>query len=192
MSDLPEAKTGGHTVAVFANRLSDADKGWEKLVAEAGRLCGRNDWQVLVLAQGGDICRPLLSAARDSGAEVVVLADESLEPSSLPKGVLLEVVPDEAARLAHVSDLADGYLVMPTSLAAIRDLHRCWALSGGGSGGRPVAMLNRNRAFEVFRGYAQDILNQSISNSERVLMFADALDELVPRLQRALDAQTGW
>lgn len=187
---LEEPPVLGHTVAVFAGRLTAQEKGWEQVVSEAGRLCAENRWRVLVLAEGDNLCRPLLQAARRAGAEVLVVADEVVEPASLPKGVLLEVIEDADTRLMRVSDVADGFLILPTTLASIRDLHKAWVLAGGGSGGRPVAMLNRNRAYEVFRGFTQDILNQSLANSDRLLMFADTVEDLLPRLQRALDMQT--
>lgn len=176
-----------HSVAIFAGRIPGQEKGWNKIIASAGALCARNGWRIIMLADGANVCAPLLAAACEAGSRVMVVGTELVDAQSLPDGVELVVVDEEAERLQRVSDLVDGFLVLPTTLTSIREMYKVWVLAGGGSSGRPVAMLNRNRAFEVFRGYTQDVLTPSIANSERLLMFADTLDELVPRLQKVLD-----
>lgn len=185
--DFGPREEGTHTVAIFAGRIPGQDKGWNKVIANAGALCARNGWRIIVLADGANVCRPLLEAARQAGAAVMVVGTDLVDAQSLPEGAVLETVEDEEERLQRVSDLVDGFLVLPTTLTSIREMYKVWVLAGGGSSGRPVAMLNRHRAFEVFRGYTQDVLNSSIANLDRLLMFADTLDELVPRLQKVLD-----
>ena len=49
-----------------------------------------------------------------------------------------------------------------------------------------MALLNRNRAYEVLRGYAMDVVSHSLTNSDRLVLFADTVEDLWARLDRAL------
>lgn len=183
----PETPEAAHTVAVFAAPIKGQEEGWEAMLAEAGRQCAVRKWRLIFLAENGNYCPGLIAAARAAGGEVLVLSDEAIPADTLPQGAVAETVSDAGERLQEASDLADGFLCLPTSLLSVRSLLNIWSRAGGGSSGKPVAFLNRNRAYEVMRGYAQDVLSQSLPMTDRLMMFSDNLDDLTAKLQRELD-----
>jgi hypothetical protein len=61
-----------------------------------------------------------------------------------------------------------------------------WVLAGGGSSGKPVALLNRNRAYEALRGLFVDVFSHSLAKSDRMMVFADTVEELWNQLKPGL------
>lgn len=178
-----------HTLGIFASASVPGDPEWARIMTLAGTLFARNKTAIVCLAENGAHCRPLVAACRAAGGEVRVLSDGSVNASALSDGVRIEIIADADARLQRMSDLSDALVGFPASLAAVASLFNVWVLAGGGSSGKPVALLNRNRAYEVVRGYAMDVLSHSLSNAERLMFFADTVEELWNKLQKALAGQ---
>ena len=66
--------------------------------------------------------------------------------------------------------------------------------AGGGAGGKPVVLFNRNRAFEAMRGMATDVLSHGIRRHDRFVQFADSVEDLwtkVPWLHQRGAASLG-
>ncbi len=82
--------------------------------------------------------------------------------------------------------MCDAYIGLPGSIGSVTSLYETWIDTGAD---KPVALLNRNRAYEVIRGFASDVLSHSVREWERKLQFADSIEELWNRLNRALPAR---
>jgi hypothetical protein len=92
--------------------------------------------------------------------------------------VIVERISDPDQRLARIAELAQVYIGLPGSLASASRLFSSWVKAGGGAGGRPVVLFNRNRAFEAMRGMATDVLSHGIRRHDRFVQFADSVEDL--------------
>src|SRR5690606_777377 len=90
-------------------------------------------------------------------------------------------------RLARVAELASVLVGLPGSLISASNLYATWVRGGGGAGGKPVGLLNRNRAFEVMRGMAQDVLSHRLRRHDRYVVFTDNVDDLWNKVSWALN-----
>jgi hypothetical protein len=78
------------------------------------------------------------------------------------------------------------FVGLPGSLASASELYKTWVRAGGGASGKPVVLLNRNRAFEVMRGLAADVLSHSVKRQDRMMVFTDNVEDLWNRVAWAL------
>ncbi len=181
-----EIAEGGPVLAVFADATAPGDADFPRILSAAGTLFARNGAKIICLGEKGAYCRPLITAADAAGASVTILSDGSLDADSFAEGTHVEIIPEEEMRYQHMSELADAFVGFPAGIVSARALFNVWVLAGGGSSGKPVALLNRNRAYEVLRGYAVDVLAHSLSNTDRLVIFSDTVEDLWVRLERVL------
>ena len=156
----------------------------------AGSLIARHGARLVCLAQGGDLPVPLITSARATGGDVLIVSDaDTVVPAALG-GVPIERHADTEARLRRVAALADLFVGLPGSLASAGELYRAWVRAGAGASGKPVVLLNRNRAFEAMRGMAADVLSHSVKRQDRMVVFTDNGEDLWNKIAWAL-AETG-
>ena len=79
------------------------------------------------------------------------------------------------------------YVALPGSLTSAIGLYRTWVRGGGGPGRKPVVFFDRNGAFKVIRGYASDIISNSIPNHDRYVQFADSTDDMWTKISWLVD-----
>jgi predicted Rossmann-fold nucleotide-binding protein len=175
---------GKPTLAVFASDKGPGDAERASIMSQAGTYFARKGARIVCLAEGKSIAIPLVTSARAVGGEIVVVGDESFALPRALSGIPLELLADPEARLARVAALADAFVGLPGSLASISSLYLSWLKAGGGGGGKPVLLYNRNNAFEVLRGYAADVLSHSVAHHERLIQFADSIEDLWARVAR--------
>lgn len=155
-------------------------------MSQAGSLLARRGVRIVTLAQDGTVAVPLVTSARAAGGEVLIVADEVVRVPAALASVPIERLGETEQRLARVAALADGFVGLPGSLASVGDLYRSWVRAGGGGAGKPVILLNRNRAFEVMRGMAADVLSHSVRRHDRMVVFTDNVDDLWNKIAWAL------
>jgi hypothetical protein len=156
----------------------------------AGGLIARHGARIVCLEHGNDLPIPLITAARAAGGEVLIVGDEVVHVPDALAGVPIERIAEGEARLHRVCQLAHGFVGLPGSLASAGDLYQCWVRAGGGASGKPVVLLNRNRAFEVMRGLAADVLSHSVKRQDRMVVFTDNVEDLWNKIHWAL-TETG-
>ena len=176
--------TTGPTLAVFASDKGPGDAERASIMSQAGTYFARKGARIVCLAEGRSTAIPLITSARAAGGEIIIVADETFELPRALSGVPLEQIADVEGRLARVAALADAFVGLPGSLASISSLYLSWLKSGGGAGAKPVVLYNRNNAFEVLRGYSADILSHSIRHHDRLMQFADSIEDLWTRVSR--------
>lgn len=171
------------TLAVFASDHGPGDAERSSIMSQAGTYFARRGARLVCLAEGASIAVPLVTSARAAGGDILIVADAGF---ALPRALgtlAVERLADVEERLTRVAALADVFVGLPGSLASISNLYRSWLKAGDG-GGKPVVLYNRNHAFEVLRGYDADILSHSIRHHERLIQFADSVEDLWNRVAR--------
>jgi predicted Rossmann-fold nucleotide-binding protein len=172
------ALRAGPTLAVFASDRGPGDPERATLMSQAGSLLARRGTRLVCLAEEDGLPVPLMTAARASGGDILVVADESFALPRALAEVPIERYPGPEARLFRVATLADVFVGLPGSLMSVQHLYQAWAKAGGGAGGKPVVLLNRNRAFEAVRGLYADVFSHSVKHADRYVQFADSVDDL--------------
>lgn len=173
-------------LAVFASDKGPGDPERSSLMSQAGTYFVKRGASIVCLAENGVIPVPLITAARTAGGTVRIVADETIVLPLALQGVTMDVVSDRAARMTRVAELADALVALPGSLASTTGLYGVWTASREKGRKSPVLMLNRHRAYEVVRGYAADVLSPGLPGHERVVQFADSIEDLWSRLQRLI------
>jgi hypothetical protein len=154
----------------------------------AGSLIARRGARIVSLAHGPTLAVPLITSARAAGGDVLIVADGETQLPAALLDVAVERHAEAEARLDRMAQLADLLVGLPGSLSSAADLYKSWVRTGGG---KPVVLLNRNRAFEVIRGLAADVLSHSVSRQERMLVFTDSVEDLWNKIAWALN-EAGW
>jgi hypothetical protein len=174
------------TLAVFAADQGPGDPERASIMSQAGAVFARRGVRIVCLAEGNGLPVPLITSARSSGGEVLVIGDGvvSLPPAlaSMP----IEQIADAQARIARIAKLADCFVGLPGSLASAASLYRAWVAAGAGASQKPVILLNRNRAFEVVRGMSADVLSHSVKQFDRMAVFSDTVEDLWNKVAWAL------
>jgi len=172
-----------YTLAVFASDQGPGDAERSSIMSQAGSFLAKQGAQIICLSSGGGICIPLITSARSAGGEVIIVADQEFEAPSALSDVPVERFSTQSEKLIRVGDLSDAFVGLPGSLVSVTSLFEAWTAAGSG---KPVALLNKNRAFEVMRGFVGDIVSSKVSNVERQLQFSDNIEELWSRLSRMM------
>jgi hypothetical protein len=175
------------TLAVFASDLGPGDPERASIMSQAGSMLARRGARIVCLAEAEAIAVPLITSARAGGGEVLIIADDEFKIPAALADVPLERISEREARLARMAALATVFVGLPGSLASASSLYSAWVRAGGGAGGKPVVLLNRNRAFEVLRGMAADVLSHSVKRHDRYVVFTDSIDDLWNKVSWALN-----
>lgn len=174
------------TLAVFASDKGPGDAERASLMSQAGTIFARHGVRMVCFADVTLDAIPLVQSARAAGGDVLVIADDGFQPPPALTDLAVERIDDPEARLRRVGELAQVFVGLPGSLASAAALYRAWQRAGAGASGKPVVLLNRNRAFEAMRGMAADILSHSVSQSERLVTFTDNIEDLWNKVSFAL------
>ncbi|MBK8085921.1 MAG: hypothetical protein IPK28_19980 [Devosia sp.] len=176
----------GQTLAVFASDKGPGDPERAPIMSQVGTILARHGVRIVCIADETLDTIPLVQGARSVGGNVLVVADEGFVPPAALGGLAIERIDDPEARLKRVGELAQCFVGLPGSLASAAALYRAWQRVGAGASGKPVVLLNRNRAFEAMRGMAADILSHSVPHSDRIVVFTDNVDDLWNKVNWAL------
>jgi predicted Rossmann-fold nucleotide-binding protein len=174
-------------LGVFASDRGPGDAERSSIMSQVGSFLARKGARLVVLADDGSIPVPLVTSARTAGGAVTLItAEDYTEPSAFG-GVTVEHVPDHEARLARLAQLSQLYVALPGSLATASSLYLTWVRGGGGAGRKPVIFFDHHDAFKVVRGYAADIIANSIKNYDRYVQFANSTDDLWNKISWLID-----
>jgi predicted Rossmann-fold nucleotide-binding protein len=177
---------GKPTLAVFASDKGPGDAERASIMSQAGTYFARKGARIICLAEGRSVAIPLITSARAAGGEIIVIGDDQFALPRALSGVPLEQIADAEARLGRVAGLSDAFIGLPGSLASISSLYLSWLKAGGGAGGKPVLLYNRNNAFEVLRGYVADVVSHSVRQHDRLIQFSDSIEDLWNRVSRLI------
>ena len=164
----------GPVIAVFASDRGPGDPERASLMTECGLMLARKGAHIVCLAENGVVPVPLITAARSAHGHVEVIADATIAMPPALADVPVTVLSSAEERHARLTAAASVFVALPGSLASATALFRAWSTGAG----RPVVMLNRNRAFEAIRGFTTDVLAASVPGYDRNIQFADNVDDL--------------
>lgn len=174
-------------LTVFASDQGPGDAERSSTMTQAGNYLARRGARILCLAERGELPIPLITAARAAGGEVLVIADASVALPRALSAVPIEVVPEPVARLARIGAETDAFIGLPGSLASVTSLFAAWTAARQAGRRQPVVLVNRNRAYEAVRGYAADVLSHGLKDYDRVVQFADSVEDMWIRTTRMLE-----
>lgn len=174
------------TLAVFASDKGPGDAERSSIMSQVGSFLAKQKVRLVCPANGPDLCVPLIKSAKAANGDVLVIADDNFVMPSALKGIELERLDEKQARQQKLSEICSAFVGLPGSLASVSNLYETWVATGSI---KPVALLNRNRAFEVLRGFAADVVSNSVKDAERQLLFADTIEDLWSRLSRNIAAK---
>jgi len=174
-------------LGLFASDHGPGDAERASIMSQVGSFLARKGARLVCLGDEGDVPVPLVTSARTAGGEVTLIAAEDyVEPPALG-GVVIEHVATREARLARLAVLSDLYVALPGSLVSATSLYLTWVRGGGGPGRKPVIFYDHNNAFKVVRGYAADVISNSIKNYDRYIQFATSTDDLWSKIGWLVD-----
>jgi predicted Rossmann-fold nucleotide-binding protein len=175
------------TIGIFASEHGPGNAERASIMTQAGGFFARKGARIVCLAEGDDVPVALVASARTAGGEVTLIAPQDyVEPAGLG-GVSIERLPTAEARLARLAALSAVYVALPGSLASASNLYLSWVRGGGGPGRKPVVFFDRNGAFKVIRGYAADVIADSIKSHDRYVQFADSIDDIWNKITWLID-----
>jgi hypothetical protein len=174
-------------LGIFASDHGRGDAERATIMSQAGSFLGRKGARLACLADDLESPIPLIVSARTVGAEVTLIAGDSFSEPSYLSGVTVEHLPTAEARVARLAELSTLYVALPGSLTSAIALYRTWVKGGGGAGRRPVVFYDRNGAFRVIRGYAGDVIANSIPNHDRYVQFADSIEDMWNKIVWLID-----
>lgn len=171
------------SLVIFASDQGPGDAERSSIMSQAGSFLAREGARIICINHGSDLCIPLITSARSAGGEVIILAEsEFVAPAGL-SDVPIERLSTKPEIYQRTGELADAFVGLPGSLASATSLFDAWTAAGEG---KPVALLNKNRAYEFLRGFMVDVMSSKIKNLDRHLHVADNIEDLWNRLSRHL------
>ncbi len=174
-------------LGVFASDHGPGDAERASIMSQVGSFLARKGARLVCLAEDGEVPVPLVTSARTAGGEVTLItAEDYTEPSAF-EGVVIEHIPDREARLARLAKLSTLYIALPGSLASATSLYLTWVRGGGGPGRKPVVFFDHHDAFKVVRGYAADVISNSIKSHDRYVQFATNVDDMWNKIAWLVD-----
>jgi hypothetical protein len=173
-------------LGVFTSDRGPGDAERASIMSQVGTFLGRKGARIVCLGDD-DVPVPLITSARTAGGDVTLIASADYSEPPAFEGVTVEHVPDREARLQRLAVLSQIYLALPGSLASASSLYLTWARGGGGAGRKPVVFYDHHDAFKVVRGYAADVISNSIKNHDRYVQFATNLDDMWNKISWLVD-----
>jgi hypothetical protein len=177
-------------LGVFASDFGPGDAERASVMSQVGSFLARKGARLVCIADKGEIPVPLITSARTSGGEVTLIACEDFVEPPAFSGVVVERVATREAGLLRMAELSTLYVALPGSLASASNLFLTWVRGGGGAGRRPVVFFDHNNAFKVVRGYAADVIANSIPDHDRFVQFANSTDDLWGKITWLIDQGT--
>ncbi len=165
-------------LGIFASDHGPGDAERASLMSQTGSFLARKGARLVCVAENNVVPVPLVTSARTAGGEVTLITDETYTDLSALSGVTIERLATPELRAARMAALSQVYVALPGSLASGIGLYRAWVKGGGGPGRKPVVFYDHNNAFKVVRGYAGDIIANSIPNHDRYVQFATSIDDM--------------
>lgn len=180
------SEVSGHTLAIFASENGPGDAERASIMSQVGSFLAKKGARLVCSASGDGLCIPLINSAVAAGGEVLIVSCPQSEVPEALSGIKVERFDTKEAEQRRISEIADALVGLPGSLRSVTSLYETWLQSDGKL---PVTLLNRNRAYEVMRGFAVDVLSHSLKDWENSLQIADNVDDMWNRLTRTFAAR---
>lgn len=173
----------GYNLALFASEKGPGDAERASIMSHTGTYLAKKGARLICPVLGGALGVPLVKSAIAAGGNVCVYATHAFNAPEALKNVEIERFATEAEMRQRLGTQVDAYIGLPGSLASATQLFQTWVDTGSE---KPMALLNRNKAFEVIRGFGADVLSHSVRNWEKKLLIAESVEDLWAKLPRII------
>jgi predicted Rossmann-fold nucleotide-binding protein len=174
-------------LGVFASDHGPGDAERASIMSQVGAFLARRGARIVCLGDEGNVPVPLVTSARTAGGEVTLISPGDYSEPLAFEGVTVEHIADREARLKRLAVLSQVYVALPGSLASATSLYLTWVRGGGGPGKKPVVFYDHRDAFKVVRGYAADVISNSVKGYDRYVQFATNVDDLWNKISWLVD-----
>ncbi len=173
-----------HSIAIFASDEGAGDPERGSIMAEAGSFLAMQNAQFICFAQKNSFCAPLITALNNAGGEVTIFCEQDFTlPSGLNKIKTKMLSSNEKEKYQQINEASDAFIALPGSLLSAKSLFEIWVATDRK---KPVALLNKNRAFEFMRGFGVDVVSHKVKKIDQHILFSDNIEDLWHRLNKAL------
>lgn len=175
------AQTAAITLAIFASDKGPGDAERSSIMSMAGAHFAKRGARLVCLAQKDTMPLPVITSARAAGGEVELVADETYVLPPALKGIAVQRIGDNKARIERVCAMVDCFVALPGSLQSVTNLYFCVANTGLDT---PVVLLNHRNAFEIVRGFCVDVFAHTNNKAYRNIQFADNVEDLWSKISK--------
>ncbi len=171
------------SLVIFASDRGPGDAERTAIMSQAGNLLARNGARIVCLAEDGVFPLALLTTAHLAGADIELVCDRETELPPVLGDIEKTIIENGKARYETLAEKADCLVGLPGSLASVSSLFLTIAEL---ETVRPMVFLNRNRAYEIIRGFSSDVFFHSFQKAHRNVQFVETVEEIWPRVQRLI------
>lgn len=157
---------------------------YQEIYRQAGEALARAGAQVVCVGDQNDYPRAFVQAILGAGGKVSMIAVEGGTLPDVPLGVEIRFVATREDAALQAMQTTDAIFALPAGIATTAALYHAWVAAGGAKSGKPVGLLNRDRAFEIVRGFVSDVANVGLGNTEKQIQISDNIEDLLNRLMR--------
>jgi hypothetical protein len=169
------------SVAVFADCGVTAHQAQYR---QAGASVARHGARLICVARNGQWPQALIDSAFAAGGAITVFTGPGEANLGLPHGIVLErCETDQDAAVSAVRQ-SQAIIGLAGGIDTAAALYAAWTGAGGANSQRPVGLLNRDRAYEVVRGFVGDIAANGRGGVDGLIQFSDSFEDLWNRLTR--------
>ncbi len=171
------------TLVIFASDKGPGDATRTGIMSQTGSWLAKHGAKLVCLVENDDIPVPLLKSACAKGAKIELIADKEYALPDVLQSITTRVIPDRAERLATLGEIAECFVILPGSLATATSHF----LTLKNLGARvPMVFLNKNKAFEIVRGFSADVFSHTFQQAHKNMQFAESVDEIWDSVNKLL------
>lgn len=173
-----------HSIAIFASDEGAGDPERSSIMAEVGFFLADKDVKTLCFAQNDSLCVPLITAINNAGGDITIFCEEGFVIPSALSDIKTELLSkNKKQKNQQINEASDAFIALPGSLLSAKSLFEIWVATDRE---KPVALLNKNRAFEFMRGFNTDIISHKVKKVDQHIIVSDNIEDLWHRLNKAL------
>jgi len=181
--EIEMAQTPLITLAIFASDKGTGDAERSSIMSQAGAYLAKKGAKLVCVAQNDMMPLPVITSARTAGGDVELIADQSYVLPPALKGIPVQRIGDNKARLERISVMADCFVGLPGSLVSVTNLY--FSIADAGLD-KPVVLLNHRNAFEIVRGFSVDVFAHTNQKAYKNIQFADNVEDMWNKISRQL------
>ncbi len=173
------------TLVIFASDQGPGDAERTPIMSQTGKLLASKDVKLVFLVENGVVPMAILKSSFSRGAEVELICDGGCDLPGGLKEVNQRTISDQSARYAALAEMADCFVILPGSLdTAISHFQTIKELGAK----IPMVFLNQNKAFEIVRGFSNDVFAHTFPTAHKNLQFAEDVDDIWAKVSKVLSS----
>lgn len=156
----------------------------QAIYRQAGASVAKHGARLICVARRGEWPRAIVDSAFAAGGEVTVMCGPDIAVPNMPNGVAVQRFADDATAAKSAVEASRAIIGLPAGIDTVGMLYSAWTAAGGPVAQRPLGLLNRNRAYEIVKGFVADVASTGRGNVDAFIQFSDSFEDLWSRLTR--------